>query len=100
MTKTKWTPGEWRVGSISKIPGFSFEVFSGEPSMETGVATIWNSDPDCERREEAIANAHLIVAAPEMYSMLRTLRSVMRSMGYETIELQIDKLLAKARGET
>ena len=48
-------------------------------------------------RVESTANAHLIAAAPDMYEMLESLREDYGLL--TTVGKDIDKLLAKARGE-
>jgi hypothetical protein len=48
-------------------------------------------------REEAIANAHLIAAAPELYAMLDRYATTLDFDGYKTDDIK--ELLAKARGE-
>jgi len=91
MSETKFTKGEWsawgeRVGIIDKSD-------SQANGMMMEVAYIEKYDfPD-----EYIANANLIAAAPDMYAMLEYLRE---DYGLLTdVGKDIDKLLAKARGE-
>lgn len=61
----------------------------------------------CKReREESMANAHLITAAPEMYEMLEQAAAILDniwkntgSLGAHNKSAEIQLLLAKARGE-
>lgn len=49
-------------------------------------------------REESMANAHLIAAAPEMYDLLSTIENDSNQVP-EWLWQKIQKTLAKARGE-
>ena len=87
MSETKFTKGEW------------FAIVDDEccfiDTYKKGlIADLEKSDAPCD---EAEANAHLIAAAPDMYAMLEYLRE---DYGLLTdVGKDIDKLLAKARGE-
>lgn len=101
MSKVKFTKGPWSCHSPVGSNGFWY--VDNSPSITTGsVATLYT--------ENAMANAHLIAAAPEMYEMLdrvtsnyQEAASVAEHEGYETKYAQdkvfVDALLAKARGE-
>ena len=101
MSEEKFTKGEWalfedRVGIIDRSDSQSY-------GMMNEIAYIDMYD---HGKEQGIANAHLIAAAPEMYAMLKKLRddidSVIVAEGhyFEDSDLdRIDQLLAEARGE-
>lgn len=82
--ETKFTKGEWRVERF--VNGKGFEIaFNDDGEV---VADYVYSEHD----------AHLIAAAPDMYEMLESLRE---DYGLLTpVGKDIDKLLAKARGES
>jgi len=97
MSETKFTKGEW------------FAIVDDEccfiDNCEKGlIADLEESDAPCD---EAEANAHLIAAAPDMYAMLEGLSELMPFLDEQThpqiecdaLKYDIDKLLAKARGE-
>lgn len=101
--KTKFTKGPW----VAVDRGAWFEIDSADGE---NVANSGGFDPDhtgfnfCD---ELAANSHLIAAAPEMYELLEKQSELMDFLDEQThpnIELdavkhEIDKLLAKARGE-
>jgi len=77
--ETKWTPGPWVV-----CP-------AGDIWSENLVSLVADTYSPVE------ANAHLIAAAPELYSMLER---ILGPYGREDVsDEQIEQLLAKARGE-
>ena len=92
---SNFTKGEWtlyRVNHSMTIEGEVHVVASeGYPSA---FVPSWIDDK--ETSIEAIANAHLIAAAPELYELLDEMA------GYDECQRfkkQINELLAKARGE-
>ena len=83
MSETKFTKGEWRVERF--VNGKGFEIAFNDDGE---VITDYVYDEH---------DANLIAAAPEMYEMLESLRE---DYGLLTkVGKDIDKLLAKARGE-
>lgn len=84
-----FTKGNWtlhRVNHDMTVTGEVHVVASdGYPSA---FIPSWNDDN--ETALEAMANAHLIAAAPEMYEFIET---------YMGGHPEAEKLLAKARGE-
>lgn len=87
MSEAKFTKGEWKIqddghGMIGVILKKGLGILIGRKSKETQ------------------ANAHLIVAAPEMYNLLERLTSH-DNCKKDIIHLlgEADNLLAKARGE-
>ena len=92
---TKWTPGPWRASATR-------EVFS--PSKRT----VCRAHLDGERCTEALANAHLIAAAPDMYEALERLAGMKPGRAnaataqdlYLTVRAIAESALAKARGES
>jgi hypothetical protein len=69
--------------------------------MDNGIAMIADGGNDCPPRGEAIANMHLIAAAPELFEALDQLLDDMRD-GLHVCQAAKDQAkaaLAKARGE-
>jgi len=97
MNKTKFTKGDW------------------EMSLDIGGKTLIHSDGeticggiDCKHQGnnfdvhnvEAEANAHLIVASPEMYRELSELAEWLKYReDYKAWSERVNNLLASARGE-
>lgn len=94
MKKEKFTQGEWKVMNQTGRLDYSYMVYTGD---------------ECDRTNEgeSKANAHLIAAAPKMYRMLTMLSMYVggfddggvNSKSCEQVSGDIQKLLAKARGE-
>lgn len=94
-SKTKWTPGPWAVTGGDGTPCVSdpFGLDVGWPSRRKGYP--------------ALANAHLIAAAPELYEALELALPIIEELDTcrddedDPIPLvaQIRSALAKARGE-
>lgn len=88
MNKPKFTKGEWRV---THFANGQMRIFrDGRDYKEPDIAATYG-DNDVE-------NAHLIAAAPEMYKILVQLQ-IEGGLGVARHK-QIDRLLAKARGES
>ncbi len=82
MSEAKFTKGEW---------------VASEGVGNSAIVYIPNGGFDISGIPDAMPNAHLIAAAPEMYAMLESImRGDLRVYGYE---YRIGNLLAKARGE-
>ena len=88
MSEAKFTGGEWGIDDYLGIDGSVRVMFGNILISYHGHAT-----------EEDVANAHLIAAAPEMYKMLASLQVYNGSAGSVNLQISIDNLLAKARGE-
>lgn len=80
MTEPKWTPGPWHPGhfvdpeSSCQCRAILSEAHAGsvaEINVWNGIAMIADGSNDAPPLDEAIANAHLISAAPELYEALR-----------------------------
>ncbi len=93
MSKAKFTKGEW---------------YAHPNGVGCGGIAIVNTPNGCViPKSEDVANQDLIVAAPEMYEMLEQLSELMPFLDEQThpniecdaLKYDIDKLLAKARGE-
>ena len=99
MSEAKFTKGEWKVHSIGSQ--FAVGPLSNADDQSNGMMNVatWIEKFDYFTEEQSLANAHLIAAAPEMYSELEELSGIIRRMGVESASDRIDHLLAKARGE-
>ena len=76
----------------------------GEPTVSAGercVATLPSipGDAGYTVKEEDVANAHLIAAAPELYEALAEVKRWIDGAEWDS-DIDIDAVLAKARGET
>ncbi len=93
-TETKFTKGEWvnYDGDVTYCIGKVCIIESD--CMPTVVCDINNYFG----KEERVANAHLIAVAPKMYEMLKMLLDG-DSINDFTIDIEVAKLLAQARGE-
>lgn len=99
---SKHTPGPWVI-----IPGGDEwsrgQIATIEPKPEEMVETnYWTVAEVNYRREEHKANARLISAAPDLLEALETIKRRMwepRQYMLEEVELMIDRVIAKARGE-
>ena len=97
MSEAKFTKGPWSVSTKAR----------GCATVCTVTRTVGikaNEIPE----QDPIHDAHLIAAAPEMYESLSEMKQVIEN-GHELGEMisriqdfgeEIDKLLAKARGES
>lgn len=117
-----WTPGPWNIHAVLSTPeprpceelgdDFMFadtyiaqgDKLIGKVRMQRGGKGTGFPGVECER--EMLANAHLIVAAPELFNAadfaLATLSdlSASRDKGYiETAKAQLTAALVKAKGE-
>ena len=110
MTQGKHTPGPWRIRAVSKpmeIIGNIHQVTDVE-SFPTAFVPAWDSPAAGEvyGTEEALANAHLIAAAPDMLEVLREAREHVAGSApewhYRTQEMValIDAVIAKATGDS
>lgn len=100
MSETKWTPGPWNTGGIFN-PGSANERQNvwgprRSPEDQSGLIVAGYLRP---------ANAHLISAAPELYEALYALKealqyhSVVQAKEWDSLGVQVNRALAKARGE-
>lgn len=115
MTAPNWTPGPWvvyRGGNFIWIGGPEYLEYVKREKYLAGPFGVTEvnckASPDHEYNDaRADANAHLIAAAPELYSVLESLWNEIAKyshIGHEGSEL-LEKMsdaravLAKARGE-
>ncbi len=101
----KWTPGPWAVfidDSGDKWTGWPLSIDAATDPDKTVVRTggQWPYDWDtATSQREAVANAHLIAAAPDLYAALEMAQLWLSVDG--RFDMQgINAALAKARGET
>ena len=97
MSEAKFTKGERVVTTC----GSNVSVWCDSNSITSAESFNY---PDDAHRNEILANANLIAAAPEMYDLLETLSSFLSEDGLCTTGLskqliKAKELLAKARSE-
>lgn len=113
MTRSKSTPGPWRVAG-TKIEADGMPTFkelnpecSDDPELRVPVCRQWSSnDHHTEEsrkllREINEANANLIAAAPELLEALRRLVDVASERSEDSLAAAIDQaddVIAKAEG--
>ncbi len=100
---TEFTKGNWFVHEDS-VGSIDITTDHYQNYLSIGVCT---DGDDCANNPEALANAHLIAAAPEMYELLDNIR-ILCEWGHNEIDLademlmkldEIKDQLKKARGE-
>ena len=84
----KGTPGEWFA--------VNQDVRCGDPTGPTYIAIAWGDESHSPPFDEAVANALLIAAAPDLLAVLQTL--VEYGMPWE-YQVEADKAIAKALGQ-
>ncbi len=104
-TETKFTKGDWAMLPLEndkeyiRIRG---SVLGGRYKVANVIDLKEHHNEEykwCKLdREESLANAHLIAAAPKMYEILKMLLDG-DSINDFTIDIEVAKLLAQARGE-
>jgi hypothetical protein len=106
MSETKWTPGEWEVGLVVAVNAATGEETECKDDAIVFIYTLECDDEAlCEIRVQgldALPNAHLCAAAPDLYATLAEIRQWMDAeMGAWDAKFiaQIDALLSRARGE-
>lgn len=102
------TPGPWHSGHLGEdgkcqCRTVVSEVYLGGIAtvhIHNGIDSIAEGGNDAPPRDEAIANMHLIAAAPELYAALERMLGPAGYAGDNSIIQQAKAALAKARGET
>lgn len=95
MTETKFTKGPWEFRTDK----------DGTPYVGTGifkiVESIWGTTPSVDGtvKDDRIANAHLIAAAPELYEALEECLNMVSGDGHPPNWDRIREVLKAARGE-
>lgn len=114
MPSENWTPGPWSAarmtvhGSLPNreqlIEYITRTVDAGLAEGRTDFYFVWctKEDGDADvchtgNGPTSLANAHLIAAAPEMYSILKRVLSYADLIEYD--RERVEAVLAKARGE-
>ena len=89
MSEAKFTKGPWDI-----------EIGCSQAFVTTENKFIHESIVDIAtgNRDERVANAHLIAAAPEMYEMLEHINLTLGDEYSDELD-KIEVILAKARGE-
>lgn len=105
--ETKYTPAPWELCPAKRPNAYHITSESRHWSVACSLETVGCSNPDKDiPDQEALANAHLIAAAPELYSDLQECVNALDAAtrlgvrGYEELVLACRETLAKARGET
>lgn len=71
MKKFKGTPGPWSLKLEACDQTVALDIIGCGVCVSSAI--LWSSDTECDL-DKAIANAHLIAAAPELLEALRQLR--------------------------
>jgi len=103
MSKTKFTKGPWEVrvgGNFVDIwcAGKSYATESLPSRFKVGESNYRQTDDGSNSREQAIANATLMAASPELYRLLADLVDVCDG-NYAELTEECNRVLAAARGE-
>ena len=98
MSETKHTPGPWTIGD-SNNSGVDVEL--GNSNTSAGIYRFdrYNGQ-EAYSRDECMANAHLIAAAPDMLAALEDAREALNKPPFinsQTLKC-IDAAIAKAKG--
>jgi len=100
--KAKFTKGPWIKGGSDDGGGCVNHIYSDD-ATGSAVANVKFSIVR-RRSDELEANAHLIAAAPDMYALLDELSAFLsfkvKDDTLKGLKLNVDTLLAKARGES
>ena len=100
MSEIKFTPGPWLIAGESA----TFVYALGPEGTNVFWCDVQAAGRERASRDELIANAHLIAAAPELYEALESARTWVdecgAQAGLQAILDEIDAALAKARGES
>lgn len=113
MSDTKFTPAPWVVDKDACIDKIAVRIGTAvESPYCRDVSDVWACDiEESENNANALANAHLIAAAPELYDLLQAIVSDIETekelggggdmpLWASTAGLyRAKQLLAKARGE-
>lgn len=107
--KTKFTKGPWELGEATSKHPYCIDAHCNNDGLRFELCEVLGADYEFEACEQSKANAHLIAAAPEMYEMLERLKKECQMFydefgepsnpDYEAAFVEINALLAKARGE-
>ena len=95
MSDMKFTPGPWDLGDECNSGA---EVCIGETVATVG-RDHWMTGNYVIERDEMRANARLIAAAPELYEMLDRIWHECSDDLSGFAQMEIEKVLKKARGE-
>lgn len=97
------TPGPWSVEDASAIHARKRDIWIETAAKRlAGVDTDWGTgSPHTIPHNEALANAHLIAAAPDLLETLEYARGIVAmELGEESAHLRpLDAAIAKAKGE-
>ncbi len=103
MAEPKWTKGPWRLGDDA-LHGKALTIWAAQPGVCITSVFDASMGPDAPPMREALANARLAAAAPELYDALeRILRMPINGVPLRDWEDYNIKealgILAKARGK-
>jgi hypothetical protein len=99
---SKHTPGPWHLGSHGEQYNFAHVRAGSDDSAET-IAEVFglyiNTGRAGQKNEEAIANARLIAAAPELLAALKACREAfVPEGGNADLWVEVDAALVRAEG--
>ncbi len=102
MGEFKGTPGPWSLQVESCDQTVALDIMGCGVCVSSAIP--WSSDTECDL-DKAVANAHLIAAAPELLEALQQslphLREQAKQDGHAFGTLQlVNRTIAKALGET
>jgi hypothetical protein len=104
MSEIKHTPGPWGVSAISPNIVVQHD-FMGATNVQVGSASGYTGSPFFPSDEEAIANARLIAAAPELLEALKEAIETIKflstrdnSWGEQIVCEDLQAIVAKATG--
>lgn len=95
MSEAKFTKGPWIAFYPHELINSDHVSVESDDGKQICISEVYKSNLD-----ERTANANLIAAAPEMYEMLQAVNEWHILQGeIGPFQVEIDRLLAKARGE-
>jgi hypothetical protein len=96
MSEFKGTPGSLSVSSVGQwydLEAKFFEIYN-DKNLIVGLCKVWSDAP-----EEALANARLFSAAPELLESLQEVMAALTKLGFDgSVERKAQAAINKALG--